>query len=686
MDAASAVTLVALVVGRYPDWGGYAPGMQLASHEVHETHVGHTRHVEIDDVVENDSDDELEAQYRLKLPRNAAISRVGLSIQGVLVDGEVIDRQRAETIYSEIVDGPVPKDPAVVEREADGTIRVRIFPVAPHGTRHIRLTYDAPNEDLPARASLAVGREGFLLRIPARATGVTAADPHAIVIDVSHSRTTGDLSDEVAAARRILDDLPAGRAFSLHACDASCETFPDTGAIAKTTESMARAGAFLDGMHHGGARDVAGAIRSASARLDGRGLVTFIGGGRSSAGELSPSSVSAAARRALGHTAELEVIPIDDDGSLESLVTDVRYPVSWPSALVPVMRRRDDAMLTIIGRVQGGFDGGLAFDGAPLAAESSTGEVRSIDRIAIQAQVDVLDATPQFEGQDRAAKLARSHHLLSNTSSFIVLESEEMFARNGIARTEGATRARPVVGAPAKRASGDRPRSHRVRAPVMRAASMCVVTGRIPPENIQFIMRQNAARLRYCYQEGLSDDPSLDGRVIVRFVFDGDGVVRSAQDGGSDLPDPQVIACVVNVVKEMTFTPSPYRDLVTVTYPLMFRREEGASPERPLLHLRVPASSTPSPHEVWALEHRADARGNDSALYVAAAEALAIAGETAREAKAWDALADLSPDSADVHLRAASAYARSFDAKRAIAHYASAKELALRTPRPAPGP
>ncbi len=681
MDAASAVTLVALVVGRYPGWGGYAPGMQLASHEVHETHVGHTRHVEIDDVVQNDSDEELEAQYRLKLPRNAAISRVGLSIQGVLVDGEVIDRQRAGMIYSDIVDGPAPKDPAVVERDADGTISVRIFPVAPHGTRHIRLTYDAPNEEPPARPSLALGREGFLLRVPARATGVTAADPHAIVIDVSHSRTTADLSEEVAAARRLLDELAPNGSFSLLACDSSCETFPLTGVTDKTMESMASAGAFLDGIHRGGARDVAGAVRSASARLDGRGRITLIGGGHSTAGELSSSSVSAAARRALGHAKELDVIPIHDDGSLQALVTDVRYPVSFPASLVPVMQRRDEAMLTVIGRVQGAFDGSLAYDGAALDPETSRGEARSVDRIAAQGQVDVLDAIPNFEGQDRAAKIARAHHLLSNISSFIVLESEDMFARNGITRTQGATLAKPLAPA-APRPAG--PRAHRVRAPSVRAASMCQVSGRVPPENIQHIMRQNAARLRYCYREGLSENTNLDGRVTVRFVFDGDGAVRSAQDGGSDLPDAAVIACVVNAVREMTFTPSPQRDLVTVTYPFMFRREEVGPAERPLLHLRVPASATPSPHEVWALEHRADARGNDSALYVASAEALANAGETAREARAWDAAADLLPDSADVHLRAASAYARTFDVKRAIAHYASAKELAFRAPVPVP--
>lgn len=98
------------------------------------------------------------------------------------------------------------------------------------------------------------------------------------------------------------------------------------------------------------------------------------------------------------------------------------------------------------------------------------------------------------------------------------------------------------------------------------------VSGRLPPEVIQRIVRQNQGRFRACYEDGLSRDPKLEGRVSVRFVIGQDGTVSSVTSNGSDLPDPKVVACVVRVFDRMTF-PAPEGGIVSVSYPLMFRPE-----------------------------------------------------------------------------------------------------------------
>jgi hypothetical protein len=95
------------------------------------------------------------------------------------------------------------------------------------------------------------------------------------------------------------------------------------------------------------------------------------------------------------------------------------------------------------------------------------------------------------------------------------------------------------------------------------------VNGRLPPEVIQRIVRQNNGRFRLCYENGLRSNPALRGRVTVRFVIDGTGAVVNVTDGGSDLPDKGVVACVTRAFSSLTF-PQPDGGIVTVVYPIIF--------------------------------------------------------------------------------------------------------------------
>ncbi len=96
-----------------------------------------------------------------------------------------------------------------------------------------------------------------------------------------------------------------------------------------------------------------------------------------------------------------------------------------------------------------------------------------------------------------------------------------------------------------------------------------VVSGRLPPEVIQRIVRQNYGRFRMCYEQGLLKNPNLSGRVSVRFAISREGAVQTAQNGGSDLPDSSVVGCVVSAFYGLTF-PEPDNGIVTVSYPIMF--------------------------------------------------------------------------------------------------------------------
>ncbi len=110
--------------------------------------------------------------------------------------------------------------------------------------------------------------------------------------------------------------------------------------------------------------------------------------------------------------------------------------------------------------------------------------------------------------------------------------------------------------------------AHQTKAPSIRQGAT-TVNGRLPPEVIQRIVRQNFGRFRLCYENGLRTNPNLAGRVSVKFVIDRSGAVSTAQDGGSELADNSVVSCVVRGFNNLSF-PQPEGGIVTVVYPIIF--------------------------------------------------------------------------------------------------------------------
>lgn len=113
-------------------------------------------------------------------------------------------------------------------------------------------------------------------------------------------------------------------------------------------------------------------------------------------------------------------------------------------------------------------------------------------------------------------------------------------------------------------------RGHKTKSPGVMRIGTTQVNGRLPPEVIQRIVRQNYGRFRMCYEQGLARNPNLEGRVQVRFVIDRAGMVSNVQNGGSDLPDSGVTSCVMGAYYGLSFPP-PEGGIVTVTYPIMFQ-------------------------------------------------------------------------------------------------------------------
>jgi hypothetical protein len=158
----------------------------------------------------------------------------------------------------------------------------------------------------------------------------------------------------------------------------------------------------------------------------------------------------------------------------------------------------------------------------------------------------------------------------------------------------------------------------------------------------------------------------------VRFVIDRSGAVTQAVDGGSDLPNADVVACVVRAFTTLSF-PQPPDGLVTVVYPIVFTPEGGTGndPAPAMLPEAMHPPPPPAPpkadpyvgrfKEVMDALARGDARAaraiasewhdkdpGDVVGLVALGETLEAAKELERAARAYGSIVDLFPARADL--------------------------------------
>ncbi len=97
-----------------------------------------------------------------------------------------------------------------------------------------------------------------------------------------------------------------------------------------------------------------------------------------------------------------------------------------------------------------------------------------------------------------------------------------------------------------------------------------VTIGGLDRAQVDAVVKQHLSQLRYCYQRQLQRDPSLGGKVSIRFTIAGDGTVSSARVGASQLGDAAVEDCLVGRFLRMRFPEPRGGGVVLVTYPFVF--------------------------------------------------------------------------------------------------------------------
>lgn len=104
------------------------------------------------------------------------------------------------------------------------------------------------------------------------------------------------------------------------------------------------------------------------------------------------------------------------------------------------------------------------------------------------------------------------------------------------------------------------------------------VNGKLPPEVIRRIVRQNYGRFRLCYERGLSNDPKLEGGVTIAFVIGREGRVTAVRDAGSQLADATVVRCISQTFHQLTFPKPEDGKPITVKFPVRLTVTDTAKP------------------------------------------------------------------------------------------------------------
>jgi hypothetical protein len=312
-----------------------------------------------------------------------------------------------------------------------------------------------------------------------------------LVVDASHSQSAESFAAVQALALAVLHGLEPEERFALMLCDSACESVPKVGLALATGQAMAEAKGLLKARKPAGASDLAGALRGAAERqaVGGAVQVVYVGDGSASAGELSVASIANRVRdsferrkvdlRLFGAGSSVDEVAlgalaralsgsydnVSSAGTLaeqeETLVTGLRMPLLIAPTLevsggvaelqprvLPSLRLGEE--LVVVGKRSSGgnepFNVTLRgrLNGAPYAltrrvsVDAEPGALPFAGRLWAQSRIRELETSGDASGAKELIELSKQFRVMSRETSWLVLESDQMFADFGIKRTAGA--------------------------------------------------------------------------------------------------------------------------------------------------------------------------------------------------------------------------------------------------------
>jgi len=207
--------------------------LTLAEHRVDVRIVGPVARTEVEESFRNDDDATLEGVYRFPVPDGARIASLSLEVEGRWEQGAFVTKDRARSIFQGVIEHATPhpdvprpqqewiwvpgpwRDPALLEWQRGGRFELRIFPIAGHSVRKVRLAYE---QTLPVTST---GRR-YVYPLPSVRRGEARVGQFAFDVRVSGAT-------DVATSGYTLTEARDGESRTLSFASAA---FAPSGAIA----------------------------------------------------------------------------------------------------------------------------------------------------------------------------------------------------------------------------------------------------------------------------------------------------------------------------------------------------------------------------------------------------------------------------------------------------------------------
>lgn len=98
------------------------------------------------------------------------------------------------------------------------------------------------------------------------------------------------------------------------------------------------------------------------------------------------------------------------------------------------------------------------------------------------------------------------------------------------------------------------------------------VTGSMDPELIRRVVRSHHDQLKYCYDNALTKNPKLTGKVSVRWIITEGGTVASSNVVNTTTNTPELDRCIAGRVLTWIFPKPKGGGVAVVTYPFVFKQ------------------------------------------------------------------------------------------------------------------
>lgn len=137
--------------------GKFQKALAITDLDIEARIVGHLAETTMTMTFFNNSPRVLAGDLTFPLPAGSTVSGYGLDVNGVLVDGVVVEKQEARRIFEAEVRKGV--DPGLVEQVAGAAYRTRVFPIPSKGSRTVRVSWisEIDTDGSAARYHLPLG-------------------------------------------------------------------------------------------------------------------------------------------------------------------------------------------------------------------------------------------------------------------------------------------------------------------------------------------------------------------------------------------------------------------------------------------------------------------------------------------------------------------------------------------------